>query len=222
MGSSARPPPILDTLGQFHWDAESYLDRMLAEVVGYERLQEKAAEASQRTEARAILELGTGTGETARRLLAAHPQSHLTGLDSSESMLAAARRLLDADRVDLRLAGIEDPLPEGPFDLVVAALVVHHLEGEAKAELFRRVHAALTPAGRFVLADVVVPERPEDAITPLGRDYDYPSTAPQQVHWLQAAGFSPSLTWQHRDLAVIVAEARATRIRSAAGMRSRP
>jgi len=51
---------------QFHWDAETYLDLMRAEVPAYERLQEATANATQETNARAILELGTGTGETAR------------------------------------------------------------------------------------------------------------------------------------------------------------
>ena len=73
--------------------------------------------------------------------------------------------MLDAGRVDLRLGRIEDPLPAGTFDLVVSALAVHHLQGEAKAELFRRIHVSLRPGGRLVLADVVLPERSEDAVT---------------------------------------------------------
>ncbi len=108
-------PRILDRVGQFHWDATSYLDLMHSEVAGYERLQDESAEATRPIEARRILELGTGTGETARRLLAVHPLADLIGVDSSEQMLAVARRLLDRDGVDLRLARIEDSLPEGPL-----------------------------------------------------------------------------------------------------------
>jgi len=33
---------------------------------------------------------------------------------------------------------------------------VHHLDAGEKADLFRRVAAALEPGGRFVLGDVVV------------------------------------------------------------------
>ncbi|MCA1677861.1 MAG: class I SAM-dependent methyltransferase, partial [Actinobacteria bacterium] len=86
--------------------------------------------------------------------LAVHPVAELVGVDSSEQMLAAAGRLLDPDRVDLHSDRIEDPLPPGPFDLVVAALVVHHLEADDKAKLFQRVNSLLRPGGRFVLADV--------------------------------------------------------------------
>jgi tRNA (cmo5U34)-methyltransferase len=191
---------------QFHWDAETYLDLMRAEVPDYDRLQEETAKATGPIEARRILELGIGTGETALRLLGAHPHAQLVGVDSSEQMLAEARRLLGPDRVELRVGQIEDPLPAGPFDLIVAALVVHHLKGDHKAELFQRVHWVLRPNGRFVLADVVVPEDPEDAITPLSPDYDHPSTLPEQLRWLQAAGFSPTLIWKRRDLAVIAAD----------------
>jgi len=179
---------------------------MHAEVPGYERLQEEVAEATRAVEARTILELGTGTGETARRVLPAHRAAHLIGIDSSDDMLAAARATLDPHRVDLRLGWIEDRLPAGPFDLVVSALAVHHLEGEGKAALFGRIHAALRPGGRFVLADVVVPERPEDAITPISADYDYPSTVAEQLRWLAAVGLSASTSWRRRDLAVMVAD----------------
>ena len=75
-----------------------------------------------------MLELGTGTGETARRLLEAHPDAFLVGVDASAEMLAVARSVLPGDRVDLRVGAIEEPLPEGPFDLVASALCVHHLE----------------------------------------------------------------------------------------------
>ena len=57
---------------QFHRDAETYLGLMRAEVPDYGSLQEETAAATRSIEARAILELGTGTGETARRLLAVH------------------------------------------------------------------------------------------------------------------------------------------------------
>jgi len=193
---------------QFHWDADTYLDMMRAEVADYDRLEQETVEATRSIEARAILELGTGTGETARRLLAVHPVADLVGVDSSEQMLAAAARLLTPERIDLRVGRIEDRLPDGPFDLVVAALVVHHLPGERKAKLFRRAHSVLEPSGRFVLADVVVPEDPADAITPLSPEYDRPSSVAEQLDWLERGGFTATVLWSRRDLAVIAADPR--------------
>jgi tRNA (cmo5U34)-methyltransferase len=191
-------------VGQFHFDPDSYLQLMAEEVPDYARLQDEAAAASaDLAPARRILELGTGTGETARRVLARHPGAELVGIDSSHAMLARAR--LSLPDADLRVARLEDPLPDGPFDLVVSALAVHHLRGPAKADLFARVAAALRPGGRLVLADVVVPDDPADVVTPIDGVHDVPSRVDEQVAWLRAAGLEPRVAWAHRDLAVLVA-----------------
>jgi tRNA (cmo5U34)-methyltransferase len=154
---------------------------------------------------RRILELGTGTGETAQRLLAAHPDAALIGIDSSEEMLSAARQALPPERVELRASSLEEQLPDGPFDLVASALCVHHLETAAKADLFRRVHELLEPGGTFVLADVVLPRDPADATTPLTPGFDRPSSVEDHLRWLADAGFDAHVSWEEGDLAVIVA-----------------
>ncbi|HKI91316.1 MAG TPA: class I SAM-dependent methyltransferase, partial [Gaiellaceae bacterium] len=139
----------------FEWDPDTYLDLMRDEIPGYGELQDAVAAATQGVEARDVLELGTGTGETALRVLAVHPGVRWVGIDASEAMLSRARgRLPEAD---LRLARLEEPLPDGPFDLVVSTLAVHHLDGAGKRALFASVAAALRPGGRFVLGDLVVP-----------------------------------------------------------------
>ncbi len=133
---------------------------------------------------RNILELGTGTGETAVRILARNSGARWTGIDASEAMLESAReRLPDAD---LRLQRLEDPLPEGLFDLVVSVLAVHHLDGPKKRDLFRRVAEV---SDSFVLGDLVVAERPEDALIAIDWVMDLPSTVSEQVEWLEEAGF---------------------------------
>jgi tRNA (cmo5U34)-methyltransferase len=191
-------------MGQFHFDPDTYLELIAEEVPAYERLQEKVASATRHIEAHRILELGSGTGETTRRVMALHPQAHLIGIDVSEAMLAEARRALPA--CDLRVARLEDPLPEGPFDIVVSALTVHHLDGARKADLFRRIAAVLRPGGRFVMGDVCVPDDPADVVTPIEDDYDTPSRVDEQMGWLAEAGLTPRLVWAERDLAVISSE----------------
>lgn len=193
-------------MAQFHWNPETYLELIHREVPDYERLQGEIAVAAGR-DARSMLELGTGTGETARRVLARNPAARLLGLDASPEMLDGAKARLPADRVQLRVARLEEPLPEGPFEVVFSALTVHHLEGPGKADLFRRVADALSPGGRFVLGDVVVPQDPADVVTPIDADYDKPSTVPDQLGWLAAAGLRARLVWAHRDLAVLMGEA---------------
>jgi tRNA (cmo5U34)-methyltransferase len=190
-------------MGQFHWDPDGYLKMVREEVPDYDRLQDELASATEGIDARRALELGTGSGVTSRRVLARHPHAQLTGVDSSEEMIAAA----DLPGADLRLQDLRDPLPEGPFDIVFSALAVHHLEGPEKADLIARVAAALAPGGRFVLADVVVPADPADVVTPLDAGFDLPETVPDLLGWMDDAGLRARVSWQARDLAVLVADA---------------
>ena len=88
----------------------------------------------------------------------------------------------------------------------MSALTVHHLAAEEKADLFRRVARVLVPGGRFVLGDVVVPDRSEDAVTPLEEGFDRPDTAQAQLEWLRAAGLEAEVVWSEQDLAVLRAD----------------
>lgn len=191
---------------EFEWDPDTYLHEMFAEVPGYQELEEAVATATAGSHVETVLELGTGTGETAMRVLARNPGARWTGIDASEPMLDRAReRLPDAD---LRRQRLEEPLPAGPFDLVVSVLAVHHLDADAKRDLFRRV-AQVTEA--FVLGELVVPERPEDAAVEVDGVYDVPSSVPEQLAWLAEAGFDASASYVRPDLAVFVARRRPLR-----------
>ena len=190
---------------QFHFDPSTYAEMIHQDIPWYDEFQEAVAQASGSGAAR-VLELGTGTGETARRLLERHPDARLVGVDESASMLAAARSALPADRVTLHVGAIEGPLPEGPFDLVASALCVHHLDGRLKRDLFARVRRVLAPGGRFVLGDVIVPLDAADAVIPLSDGYDHPSPLADQLRWLAETGFDAHVVWERRDLAVVTAD----------------
>src|SRR5438477_435254 len=80
------------------WNPDTYLAQMNAEIPGYEELEEAVAAATAGLSLQTVLELGTGTGETALRVLARHPGARWTGIDASEPMLDRAReRLPNAD-----------------------------------------------------------------------------------------------------------------------------
>jgi tRNA (cmo5U34)-methyltransferase len=132
-------------MGQFHFHPDAYLELMVSEMPGYFRLQDVAAAATGSGATR-LLELGTGTGETARRVLERHPGAALIGIDAGEEMLAVARAAL-AD-ADLRVARLQDPLPRGPFDVAFSVLAVHHLDGPGKASC----SAASPPSSRPAVA----------------------------------------------------------------------
>ena len=197
---------MVGAVSGFEWDPEVYLEQMLDEIPGYEELEDAVAEATRGVDVHSALELGTGTGETALRVLDLHPYARWTGIDASEAMLARAHERLP--RADLRLARLEDPLPAGPFELVVSVLAVHHLPDPAKRDLFHRLAGVVVSGGRFVLGDVVVPERAEDAVIEIDWVLDVPSSVPEQLAWLDEAGFDAEATHVRPDLAVFVATAR--------------
>jgi len=194
------------SMSQFHFDPQTYHDLVTAEVPDYPRLQDEVAAATtaDARRARHVLDLGAGTGETSRRVLAAHPGATLVALDENPGMLDRARPYLPG--AQFVVGRLEQPLPAGPFDLVISALAIHHLDAAGKADLFARICAVLAPGGRFVLGDLVVPPDPADAVTPANGEHDRPSPLTDQLTWLRHAGLEPTVTWTRRDLAVVAAD----------------
>jgi tRNA (cmo5U34)-methyltransferase len=173
--------------GQFHWDPDTYLDAIRGELPRYDELQERAIEAIPEPPAR-VLELGVGTGETARRLLERYPDAEMTGLDSSTEMAFRAREL----GIEVRLARMEDPLPDGPWDLVIAVLSVHHLRDPEKRDLLRRVREQ---SRALVIADVVAVPEP---VAPIDPEHDFPVPAGNLARWCEG-----EVVWSVEDLAVV-------------------
>jgi hypothetical protein len=60
--------------GQFHVDPVTYLDAVRSEVHSYDEFQDAVADATT-IRARVVLDLGIGTGETARRVMERHPKA---------------------------------------------------------------------------------------------------------------------------------------------------
>jgi tRNA (cmo5U34)-methyltransferase len=191
---------------QFHFEPESYVQEVSSQLPRYSEMQEALARATDGLEVRAVLDLGTGTGETSAAVLAVHPDARITGIDASADMLSVARRRLPAVSIDeLIVSNLQDPLPAQKFDAVVSSLAVHHLSARQKRRLFTRVFAALRPGGRFVLADVVRVSRPEDTVTPISRVYDRPERTSDMERWLEASGFQVKRAWEWNDLVVLCA-----------------
>jgi len=204
------PEPNIDA--DPHFDPVTYADEIRVDVPAYDELQSSVANAAAESISSAaslsrVLDLGAGTGETSRALLARCPGAVVTLFDESAEMLAAATaRLPKASVASVVVADLLDLLPTGPFDVVISCLAIHHLDGAGKRALFERVRAVLAPGARFVMGDVIVPEDPADAIAPLEEGYDVPSRLPELVAWLGAAGFDANVVWLQRDLAVVTAD----------------
>jgi tRNA (cmo5U34)-methyltransferase len=195
---------------QFHFDPATYLDEIRSEVPDYDTLQGEVTRAVREwtgAGAPRVLDLGAGTGSTAHAVLAARADARLVLVDENPGMVAVAREVLPAVNVEeIVIADLADPLPAGPFDVVVSALAIHHLDGAGKQALFAAIHNRLRAGGRFAMADVVLPEHPADAITPLTDGYDKPDRATDLVAWLRTAQFRVEQVWAANDLAVFVAD----------------
>lgn len=172
-----------------HRDPETYLDQIRAAVPRYDELQAETIAAIPLEPGR-VLELGIGTGETTRRLLDRYPDAEVTGLDSSPEMVFHARGM----EIDVRLGRIEDPLPDGPWDLVLSVLTLHQLDDEGKRHLFRRVREQ---SRALVLGEVVAVEPARRAV-PLEPGVDHPSPAGELARWCDG-----DVLWQAGDLAVV-------------------
>jgi len=160
-------------MGQFDWTPEVYLERIRAEIPGYDDLQDQAVAAIPFPPAR-VLELGMGTGETTRRLIDAYPEAWVVGLDASPDMVFRARQSYD----DVQLARMEDPLPDGPWDLVISVLSVNQLNDDQKQNLCRQVKSQ---SRSLLIGDVFVGDQLSDL-----------------VNWCDG-----EITWKSGDLAVV-------------------
>jgi tRNA (cmo5U34)-methyltransferase len=163
-------------MGQFDWTPDEYLERIRSRIPRYDELQEQAVAAVPFPPER-VLELGMGTGETTRRLIEAHPDAWVIGLDASPDMVFRARKEYD----EVQLARMEDPLPDGPWDLVISVLSVNELDETQLQALFRRVK---DHSRSLVIGDVFEPGQVEKVAEWSGGE----------------------VTWQADDLAVVSAQ----------------
>jgi SAM-dependent methyltransferase len=96
-----------------------------------------------------VLDVGCGPGLYAEALI--ERGAEVIGLDASPEMVALARRRIPG--FDARVHDLETPidwLPSASFDLEVAALVVHHVDG--RGAMFDELFRLLRPGGRLVVS----------------------------------------------------------------------
>lgn len=100
-----------------------------------------------------ILVLGAGGGLELRAFAEAQPGWHLTGVDPSAEMLAAATRTLGplAASVELQRGYIEDT-PAGPFDGATCLLTLHFLDRVERRRTLQELRRRLKPGGALVVA----------------------------------------------------------------------
>ncbi len=130
---------------------EEYDARIRSFIPDYEEMLDVVARAIP-AGARTIVDLGIGTGALAWRCAKVARRARIVGIDADAEMLMMARKRL-GPRADLICESfLRAPLPR--CDAVVASLALHHIPTRReKNGLYRRIHAALRPGGRFITLD---------------------------------------------------------------------
>jgi tRNA (cmo5U34)-methyltransferase len=176
-----------------------------------------------------VLDLGAGTGIYAGFVTGRYPDAELTLADFSGEMIALARERFDGRAgVDFVVGDYMELDFAARFDIVISALSIHHLKGESKKALYRKICGWLTPGGEFLNADQVISPSPalqdrylaiwmkhaiengfsetEIERTKQSTSLDDPSTVGEQLDWLSEAGFSAmDCLYKYINFAVIYA-----------------
>ncbi|MBA2941532.1 class I SAM-dependent methyltransferase [Paenibacillus sp. CGMCC 1.16610] len=161
-----------------------------------------------------ILDLGAGTGLLSSYILGQYPDAKVTLIDLSQGMLDIAKLRFGEMNANLTIQAGDYTAFESdePFDCVVSALSIHHLEDQAKQNLYERIFKLLKPGGIFVNADQVLGRSPfldhlyradweaKIEATDLTREalqaayertkLDKMAPLDQQLAWLKASGFA--------------------------------
>ena len=151
-----------DSVGVFAAHAHQYDDQRRRIVPCFEQFYGTAAALPGLRDGpvRRVLDLGAGTGLMSEAVLSRYPDAEVVLLDGAAEMLEHARERLAGARASFVVADLRDELPDGPFDAVVSALAIHHLEHDQNRDLLRRVVRVLRPGGTYVNAEHVAGATP--------------------------------------------------------------
>ena len=98
---------------------------------------------------RRAADLGCGSGALTRTLLDRWPAAQLTGVDSSETMLAAAAAHAPSPRLRFAHADLRSWTPDAALDRIVSNAVLQWVDGHA--ELLARLVGFLAPGGALAV-----------------------------------------------------------------------
>jgi ubiquinone/menaquinone biosynthesis C-methylase UbiE len=206
-------------------DLTEYDERIRTFIPDYDAMLDAAA-AVVKPSARTIVDLGTGTGALAARVLDRVPAAHVVAIDADADILAVAARRLGPRATFVAATFFRVAIPR--CDAVVTSFALHHVRTRAsKLRLYRRLRRALRPGGRLICVDCL-PARSRglaQAQHAAWRDHlrrSYSSRRADQLlaAWaredvyvplevegelMSRAGFSADIVWRRGAFAVVMA-----------------
>lgn len=110
------------------------------------------------TQSQSFLDIATGTGDLALDILnKAHPDSHLTGIDLSEPMMAIAKTKLEGKHHQLMVANAEEmPFGDNTFDCVTVSFGVRNFTRLEKS--LAEMRRVLRPGGKLMILELSYPD----------------------------------------------------------------
>jgi trans-aconitate 2-methyltransferase len=188
--------------GPIEWDAETY-DEVSGPQFSWgmevlERLELAGDESA--------IDAGCGSGRVTAELVERLPRGRVFAVDASAAMVAKARERLGG-RASYLVADLSELVAEEPVDLIFSTATFHWIPDHDR--LFRRLRAALRPAGRLVaqcggvgniaehvkaVAEVSARPRFAPHLAGHGTLWNYATPADTEAR-LRAAGFADARCW---------------------------
>lgn len=185
---------------------DGYDRHMLTEIEGAEEFYPYTAALLPMERGANVLDLGCGTGLELEYYFSLNGEASVVGIDLSADMLAALKRKFSDRKINLICGSYFDvPFEESRFDAAVSVESLHHFTAGQKLKLYKKLNAALTHSGYFVLTDYFAESQEAEHFyfselerlkSRQGLDpdafyhYDTPLTAEHEIELLREAGFS--------------------------------
>lgn len=224
--------------GELNYDhyTSSQYDRDIVNSIPFHkeihlRLADFLSKQFERNGAYEVIDLGTGTGISAKVVQSVLPYAHFNLVDFSAQMMRGAREKFAPSDTRFIEADYSTMNWDRMYDVVMTVIGLHHQSDEGKRELFKRVHAHLKPGGVFIIGDLVTYRDPHVAALNQARHFHHlvDKAADEQaltewahhhlflnkltpiedlIMWLEATGFAITVRYTNLNTALIVAEKR--------------
>ena len=126
---------------------------MVAPFGGLDSMRRRLLDALELKPGTRVLELGCGPGDLTAELLARGAKVH--AVDRSLEMLSVAAER--APGADFERADLRNFAPQGVYDVVLIAFVLHELDIEDAKDVIERATSVLNVGGRLAIIDHALP-----------------------------------------------------------------